>query len=79
MNGEISIIFGRFIYNEQVTMNVFFNGGNLLKRMSKKNRKPILLFVIILLFVAGLLDIKYEGLFFQLLPHSIQSYLAKIL
>ncbi|WP_197091028.1 hypothetical protein [Bacillus sp. FJAT-27231] len=50
-----------------------------MKRMSKKNRKPILLFVIILLFVAGLLDIKYEGLFFQLLPHSIQSYLAKIL
>ncbi|WP_245671123.1 hypothetical protein [Pseudobacillus wudalianchiensis] len=49
-----------------------------MKRISKKHRKPILFFVIILLFVAGLLDIKYEGLFFQLLPHSIQSYLAKI-
>ncbi|OCA92165.1 hypothetical protein A8F95_18280 [Bacillus wudalianchiensis] len=59
-------------------MSVFFNGGNLVKRISKKHRKPILFFVIILLFVAGLLDIKYEGLFFQLLPHSIQSYLAKI-
>jgi len=44
--------------------------------MSEKNKKPIFLLIIIFLMIAGLLDIKYEGLFFQLLPDSIQSYLA---
>lgn len=49
-----------------------------MKSISKKNKKPILILMIILLFIAGLLDIKYEGLFFQLLPDFIQSYLAGV-
>ncbi len=49
-----------------------------MKSISKKNKKPILILMIILLFIAGLLDIKYEGLFFQLLPDFIQSYLADV-
>ncbi|WP_369435937.1 hypothetical protein [Lysinibacillus fusiformis] len=43
-----------------------------------KNKKPLILFLIIIICVAGLLDIKYEGLFFQILPKSIQTYLADI-
>ncbi|MFF2178707.1 hypothetical protein ACFVT8_19940 [Lysinibacillus sp. NPDC058147] len=43
-----------------------------------KNKKPLLLFIIIIIAIAGILDIKYEGLFFQLLPESIQNYLADI-
>ncbi|WP_185150652.1 hypothetical protein [Cytobacillus dafuensis] len=49
-----------------------------MKWISKKNKKPLLLLIIIIFIIAGLLDIKYEGLFFQLLPESIQSYLADI-
>ncbi|MCY9546316.1 hypothetical protein [Lysinibacillus xylanilyticus] len=43
-----------------------------------KNMKPLLIFIIIIFFIAGILDIKYEGLFFQLLPESVQNYLADI-
>ncbi|MCI1590218.1 hypothetical protein [Heyndrickxia oleronia] len=46
-----------------------------MKSISKKNKILILLFIM-LLCVAGLFDIKYKGLFFQLLPNTIQSYLA---
>lgn len=49
-----------------------------MKSISKKNKKPILILMIVLLFIAGLLDIKYEGLFFQLLPDFIQSYSADV-
>ena len=52
--------------------------GPLLKRMLKKYKNSIFIIVIILFVLAGLLDIKYEGLLFQLLPKSIQSYLADI-
>ncbi|KOS61110.1 hypothetical protein AN161_19200 [Lysinibacillus sp. FJAT-14222] len=55
----------------------FFRGGSLLKWISK-NKKPLLLVIIIIIFIAGILDIKYEGLFFQILPESIQTYLADI-
>jgi predicted membrane protein len=48
------------------------------KWISKKKKKPLLLLIIIIFIIASLLDIKYEGLFFQLLPHSMQSYLADI-
>ncbi|WP_264740040.1 hypothetical protein [Cytobacillus firmus] len=41
--------------------------------MLKKNKTLIVLFMIIILFIAGILDLKYQGLFFQLLPESIQS------
>ncbi|MFC9540617.1 hypothetical protein ACFTQ7_12115 [Lysinibacillus sp. NPDC056959] len=43
-----------------------------------KNKKLLLIFIIIIMFIAGILDIKYEGLFFQLLPESVQTYLANI-
>ncbi|MEQ6355607.1 hypothetical protein ABNX05_13340 [Lysinibacillus sp. M3] len=43
-----------------------------------KNKKLLLIFIIIIMFIAGILDIKYEGLFFQLLPESVQNYLANI-
>ncbi|MGG0656059.1 hypothetical protein [Rummeliibacillus pycnus] len=49
-----------------------------MKWISKKNKNSLIVLIIIILFIAGLLDIKYEGLFFQLLPKSIQSYLANI-
>lgn len=41
---------------------------------SKKSKKPILLVAIILI-IASLADIKYKGLFYRLLPNSIQTYL----
>ncbi|MEH7345086.1 hypothetical protein V7122_14630 [Bacillus sp. JJ1532] len=50
-----------------------------MKRLSKKLKKPIVILIIFLFVLAGLLDIKYEGLLFQLLPNSIQTYLADIL
>ncbi|MEI3605020.1 hypothetical protein SPD48_04905 [Pseudogracilibacillus sp. SE30717A] len=40
------------------------------------SKKPIL-FIAILLMIAGLLDLKYKGKFYQLLPTSIQSYVNK--
>ncbi|MFJ7733070.1 hypothetical protein ACIQXF_14365 [Lysinibacillus sp. NPDC097231] len=43
-----------------------------------KNKKPFIFLMIVIIFIAGLLDIKYEGLFFQILPESIQTYLANI-
>lgn len=59
-------------------MSYFQWRGTYLKWISKRNKKPIVLIIVIFLFIAGLLDIKYEGLFFQLLPNSVQSYLANI-
>ncbi|WP_169787397.1 hypothetical protein [Sporosarcina globispora] len=44
-----------------------------MKELFKKYKTLIVLFIIIILLIAGLLDLKYEGLFFQLLPESIQS------
>ncbi|UOE57993.1 hypothetical protein [Cytobacillus oceanisediminis] len=41
--------------------------------MLKKNKTWIVLFIIIIFLIAGLLDLKYQGLFFQLLPESVQS------
>ncbi|MCL1697691.1 hypothetical protein [Lysinibacillus sp. BPa_S21] len=41
-----------------------------------KNKKPLLFIIIVIILIAGILDIKYEGLFFQLLPESIQNRLA---
>ncbi|MDM5250983.1 MULTISPECIES: hypothetical protein [unclassified Lysinibacillus] len=43
-----------------------------------KNKKPLALVIILIIFIAGILDIKYEGLFFQMLPESIQTYLADV-
>ncbi|MGG3925489.1 hypothetical protein ABET51_05775 [Metabacillus fastidiosus] len=49
-----------------------------MKRLLKNNKKLVLFLIILFVIIAGLLDIKYEGLFYQLLPHSIQSYLTGI-
>jgi len=46
--------------------------------ISKKSKKLLLILIIIIIFAAGLLDIKYQGLFFQSLPESMQSYLNNI-
>ena len=51
--------------------------GNQVKRSLKK--KLLFIMIIIILFIAALLDIIYQGLFFELLPNSIQSYLTDIL
>lgn len=42
-------------------------------QLLKKNRTWLVLFIIIILLIAGVLDLKYQGLFFQLLPESVQS------
>ncbi|MEI3613743.1 hypothetical protein [Pseudogracilibacillus sp. SO30301A] len=42
----------------------------------KKRKKPVLYFGIIL-FIAGLADIKCKGLFYQALPKSIQTSLDR--
>jgi hypothetical protein len=44
----------------------------------KKNRKWMVVFLILIFLIAGLLDLKYQGLFFQLLPKSIQSKLTGV-
>ncbi|MEY2369439.1 MULTISPECIES: hypothetical protein [Lysinibacillus] len=43
-----------------------------------KNKKIFLLLIFVVIVVAGILDIKYEGLFFQLLPTSIQTFLTNL-
>jgi hypothetical protein len=48
---------------------------NLLNWISK-NKKIFLLLIFVIVVIAGVLDIKYEGLFFQLLPTSMQTFLA---
>jgi hypothetical protein len=46
------------------------------EQLFKKNRTWIVFFIIIILLIAGLLDLKYQGLFFQLLPESLQSQIT---
>jgi len=50
---------------------------NLLKWISK-NKKAFLLVVVVVIIIAGIFDIKYEGLFYQLLPPSMQSFLSAL-
>ncbi|MCR8854303.1 hypothetical protein MKY88_23690 [Lysinibacillus sp. FSL R7-0073] len=42
-----------------------------------KNKKVFLLVVVVII-IAGILDIKYEGVFYQLLPTSMQSFLSDL-
>ncbi|MDZ5472841.1 hypothetical protein SM124_14000 [Bacillus sp. 31A1R] len=51
----------------------------MLKWINNKNRKMIMVGMIIIIFIAGFLDIKYEGLFYQLLPVSLQTFLTDVL
>ncbi|MCM3706018.1 MULTISPECIES: hypothetical protein [Cytobacillus] len=46
--------------------------------MLKKNSKWFAVFLILILLIAGMLDLKYHGLFYQLLPESIQSKLTGV-
>ncbi|WP_456272444.1 hypothetical protein [Bacillus sp. AK031] len=46
-----------------------------MKWISGKNKKLLLVLILLVILIAGLLDIKYEGLFFQLLPDSVQAFL----
>ncbi|KAF0819196.1 hypothetical protein KIS4809_2039 [Bacillus sp. ZZV12-4809] len=45
------------------------------RKMFKKKIVPIL---VLLLLIAGVLDLKFEGLFFQLLPESIQAKVVQL-
>jgi len=49
---------------------------NLLKWISKN--KKVFLLVGVVIIIAGILDIKYEGVFYQLLPTSMQSFLSDL-
>jgi len=49
---------------------------NQVNRILKK--KLLFIIVIMILFIAALLDIKYQGLFFKLLPNTLQGYLGDI-
>jgi len=46
-------------------------------KLYQKNRRAILLVSTVVVFTAGLVDIKYKGLFYQRLPEFVQSYLKK--
>ncbi|WP_246941997.1 hypothetical protein [Bacillus pinisoli] len=50
-----------------------------MKFMTLKYRKTIMFLIILLFLIAGLLDLAFEGLVYQLLPTSIQSYVNRIL
>jgi hypothetical protein len=43
-----------------------------------KKKKPILLFTFTAVLIAGLLDIKYKGLFYQMLPGAMQEEADKL-
>lgn len=42
-------------------------------RIYKKNWNPVLFGIVAIIFVAGLVDIKYKGRFFQLLPERFKG------
>ncbi|MBP2078499.1 hypothetical protein [Oceanobacillus polygoni] len=50
-----------------------------MNQTSKKKKSPLIILAVSVLFIAGLADIKYRGLFFRLLPESVQSFLAGII
>ncbi|WP_419158911.1 hypothetical protein [Rossellomorea sp. BNER] len=39
-------------------------------------KKPFILIIITCLVIAGLIDLKFKGLLFQMLPTSIQAFIA---
>jgi len=41
-------------------------------------KKWIVFFGVIIILIAGILDIKFQGLFFQMLPESMQSFLSDL-
>lgn len=67
------------LYKPIYTVHAYYKvrGVNLLKWTSK-NKKVLLFLIIVMLIIAGVLDIKYEGLFYQLLPTSMQSFVSSL-
>lgn len=48
--------------------------------MNKSKNKGIFVSLLLIFFLnAGLLDLKYKGLFYRLLPGTIQSYVDSVL
>ncbi|WP_456277944.1 hypothetical protein [Bacillus sp. AK128] len=47
-------------------------------RWIQKNKKFILFFGLFILIIAGLLDLIFQGLFYQLLPEPVQSYITDL-
>lgn len=50
-----------------------------MKSIFKQHKKLIISSFIVILLIAGFLDLKFEGLFFQLLPDSFQTYISNLL
>ncbi|RQW74178.1 hypothetical protein EBB45_12515 [Lysinibacillus composti] len=50
-----------------------FHGGDQLK-----NKKLLITVFVIVVIIAGLLDLMFKGLFYQMLPESIQSIVSNI-
>ena len=46
------------------------------KGVKKEMKTAIILFVLVLLIIAALFDIKYKGLFYKCLPKKIQTLLS---
>ncbi len=68
------------MYDPHLYLNMFtikLEEWNLLKWISI-NKKVFLVVVVVVMIIAGILDIKYEGLFYQLLPTSMQSFLSDL-
>ena len=51
----------------------------ILKNNFKKHKYVYLIIILLVLIVAGIADLKYEGLFYKMLPDSIQDYVNEIL
>ncbi|MFJ7921005.1 hypothetical protein ACIQ6U_14720 [Lysinibacillus fusiformis] len=47
-------------------------------KLISKHKKVFLAVAVVVMIIAGILDIKYEGLFYQLLPTSMQSFLIDL-
>ena len=50
-----------------------------MNKISKKKKSPLILLAACILAVAVVADIKYRGLFFRMLPDSVQSFLAQVI
>ncbi|WP_339226128.1 hypothetical protein NSQ77_11510 [Oceanobacillus sp. FSL K6-2867] len=44
-----------------------------------KKKSPLILLAVCIIAVAGLADIKYQGLFFRMLPESVQAFLVQVI
>lgn len=49
-----------------------------MKELTRKDKTPMLVVIGIVIFIAGLLDIKYKGLFYKSLPKPVQLRLTRM-